>query len=250
LLSLTVLATLLILAGIYVSDNLPREEYGGLTKEQVNAAIDIALHDPSFYYDPSRDKYWTGNVVQTTFGEYGLINASGNYVDVPVQLREQAPMRQDFVFTVDLDNKKVIVKKIVFSESLMGRSFEANIPPGAYFYRKYWTSRFLFMYDGFDKPVLADNGVDLISSGPLEPMFLNNSNFEKFRNGTTFDVMQYVDYPVNSTYVQAGPMRDTWSAYIRAKNESFYFVLRNLDTKNVTTVSIHERPLPPPPESL
>lgn len=247
---MAVLATLLILAGIYVLDYFaPVTENGGLSKKQVDTAIDIALHDSSFSYDPSQDKYWIGNVTPTTFGEYGLINASGIFADVPIQLREQAPMRQDFIFTVDVNDKKVIVEKMIYSESLMGRYFKVNIPPGGYFYRLYWTSRFLF-HNELDKPIIADNDISVGASGPVEPMFVNNLNFEKLKKGAAFDVIRYVDYPKNSTYVSGGPMGKKWSAYLRARNESFYLILKNLDYKNATTVTIGERPLPPPPESF
>jgi hypothetical protein len=251
LISLVVLATVLILVGISVSDDQSLVKNSeGLTGKQISDATKLATNDELFRssYNSSQDNYWVGNVIPSLFSEYGYVNVSGTFLDVPIQLRESAPMRQDFTYTVDLDTSTVMIQKLVYSEGLMGSSIYAKLPPNSYFYKSYDnTFSYLFYNYPLDNPVVANNAIsmDVQPGGKVIPMFLDMNNFEKFRNNTPYDTLRYVSYPNNTTYVPGNdPIQGNWSAYIPAGHNGLYMVFLNDDQQRNATITLNQRPMP------
>jgi hypothetical protein len=260
LLSLFALAVIVILAGIYLSvlpgpmaSDSTASGHGELAGRQIEEAKRLAINNDLFasvFNSPQiSDDHKIGSVTRTAFKEYGYRNVSGTFVDVPIQLGESAPMRRDLISTVDLDAKKVMAEKMTYSESLMGHSILAVIPPDSYFYKAYGdnVSYLFYNYYMMANTVVANWNADLgVHQGDaVEVMFLDADNFRSFINGSAYDSLEHVNYPNNTTYMKGmEPLRGNWSAYIPRLHNGFYIVIKNSGHSRDAIIHLNDRPVP------
>jgi hypothetical protein len=229
--------------GIKINDNNHIDSYG-LTSNQKEMAINKALNNESIkeLIKKYKNNVYINNVTLSDLSERSGFIGTDVYAVVPIQFGEKGlPNMENILVYVDLSSNKIIGIEY-FSFRPFPMSADIIIPPKSYWYHQLYG---VYNYEPMNATVMYFS-LNITDNGKVYPIILSKDNFEKLRNGSDYNALEYVDYNTNNTRIQDGnePVSALWSANISISHHLplkgkyfqptyYYVVLINKDTRDI-----------------
>jgi hypothetical protein len=177
----------------------------GLTASQKMAAIQIAVDNSTIQQKITEFKNMSPNLSIGPVTQSDMDFRSGylnlpNVVNVPLRFGD-LPAQQYFIVYVDSLNHTVIGMESWWPKE--AGSVDTPIPAGAYWYHRIM-GPWINASDDMSRLEMQFRVAYKPEDARLYSIIVDESNFYKFKNGSSFSALRYVDYTTNQTIVMNG----------------------------------------------
>lgn len=249
--------------GLKVHDDNYNNSYG-LTASQKMAAIQLAIDNSTIQQTITEFKSMSPNLSIGPVAQSDMDMLSGylnfpNIVNVPITFGDSFT-EEYFIVYVDSLNHTVIGMESCWPKEV--RNVDTPIPSGAYWYHRImgpWVN----MSDEGSRLEMRFHVAYSPEDTRLYPVIVDESNFNKFKNGSSFSALIYVDYMTNRTTMIDGTKpivpdlsnngTSYWAPYIglgdvnlpgnwNATQRNYYIIFKNVDSRPVQISGLYFMP--------
>jgi hypothetical protein len=232
LIYIVLIIVLAVTLGVYVTSHNSAQKalnypYGQTNPEKADA-LKVAFSDPAINESVQVSDKYTANIsIGYTSNSSGFMNVSGTLARVDIQT-ESGFVSRTYSVIADISSGQEL--ESVNPYELQTPLF-ILLPPGASWYYS------IPVHSGqAPVPIYMEFQPEI---SYVYPVIVDQANFEKLKNGLSFEPLSYIDYPSGETVAYGGetPVPSLWQTNITVSNadtsQEYYFVLENPSSNDI-----------------